>query len=61
MRKKKLSKILLMAATLLASYGLPAQQASEIINIQEPVDKDIYLAGRSINILSTVTGDAVCH
>jgi hypothetical protein len=48
-----------MAATLLASYGLPAQQASEIINIQEPVDEDIYLAGRSINILSAVTGDAV--
>lgn len=48
-----------MTATLLASHGLPAQQASEIINIQEPVNKDIYLAGRSINILSTVTGDAV--
>ena len=47
-----------VALNLLVSQ-VNGQQAAEIINIDKPESNDVYLAGRSVNILGAVSGDAV--
>lgn len=60
MQTKMQKRVLFIFFTLgLAINQANGQQAAEIINIDKPASKDIYLAGRSVNILSTVAGDAV--
>ena len=59
--RTKLQKggLIIFFALSLATGQATGQQAAEIINIDKPVNKDLYLAGRSVNILSDVAGDAV--
>jgi cytoskeletal protein CcmA (bactofilin family) len=60
MQSQTLGRILVVVFSLLFTGNeVLGQQAAEIVNIDNPSDKDLYLAGRSINILSPVNGDAV--
>lgn len=60
MQIQTLGRILIIVLSLLLTGNeVLGQQAAEVVNIDNPSDKDLYLAGRSINILSPVTGDAV--
>ena len=51
--------LFLLVVLILTVNQATAQQAAEILNIDDPVSNDVYLAGRSVNILAAVSGDAV--
>lgn len=54
--KRSLILALLLVVT---NSGPQAQQAGELITIQEPVAEDLYLAGRGIHVLSEINADLV--